>query len=345
LARQIEARLGGVAIDQAALDALRDSNSRAVTELRTELAVYGHSLESAERAVGEEVRIRYGERDLAADQLVAHMAEAIESKRRTLSAREREIIENYLMADTADQLAELMIKASSWVQALNRELAARATSTGMKVRLRWEAQPDAPLGFDQVRGLLSRSGASWDETQRGLIAEFLQRAIEAQRLADPASGWDEHLRQAFDYRRWHTFRIERSQGATWVSGAGPASTGERALTLTLPLFAAAASYYETAGSRQAPRLILLDEAFAGIDNAARAGVMGLFAEFDLDAVMTSEREWGCYPTVPGLSIAHLSRQEGVNAVYVSRWEWDGAERVAAASPPAAAAAWPRPQTP
>ncbi|MDR2252754.1 MAG: TIGR02680 family protein [Bifidobacteriaceae bacterium] len=345
LARQIEARLGEVLIDEVAMTAVRESNSRAVNDLRTELAVFGHSLESAEHSVGEEIRIRYGDRDLAADELADHMAEAIETKKRTLSAREREIIENYLMADTADQLAELIVGAGAWVKALNRELASRATSTGMKIRLRWEPRPEAPSGFDQVRGLLSRSGRSWSDVERGSIAEFLQLAIDEQRVADPASGWDEHLRNAFDYRRWHTFRVERSQGTNWVSGAGPASTGERALTLTLPLFAAAASYYSTAGAAHAPRLILLDEAFAGIDNAARAGAMGLFAEFDLDAVMTSEREWGCYPTVPGLAIAHLTRQAGVNAVHVSRWEWDGSERVAGAAPPAAAAAWRRQESP
>ena len=33
--------------------------------------------------------------------------------------------------------------------------------------------------------------------------------------------------------------------------------------------------------------------------------------------MTSEREWGCYPEVPGLAIAQLSRVDGVAAVLVS----------------------------
>jgi uncharacterized protein (TIGR02680 family) len=341
LARRIEAELADVAITEDALDDLRRRNSAAVNELRSELGVYSHPVEAVEHADGEEVRVRYGERELAADELAASVGEAIEVKKRTLSAREREILENYLMADTAGQLADLMVQAETWVRALNREMGARGTSTGMKLRLRWDAKPDAPVGFEQVRRLLLRAGAVWDESERGVIGEFLQRAIDQERADDPAAGWDDHLSKAFDYRQWHTFKVERSQGSNWLSGAGPASTGERALTLTLPLFAAAASYYSTAGNRDAPRLILLDEAFAGIDNEARAGAMGLFREFDLDAVMTSEREWGCYPSVPGLSIAHLSRQEGVNAVGVSRWEWDGAERSAGSEPPPDGLAWER----
>ena len=38
--------------------------------------------------------------------------------------------------------------------------------------------------------------------------------------------------------------------------------------------------------------------------------MGLLATFDLDFVMTSEREWGCYPDVPGLAIYQLCRPGG-----------------------------------
>jgi hypothetical protein len=42
--------------------------------------------------------------------------------------------------------------------------------------------------------------------------------------------------------------------------------------------------------------------------------------------MTSEREWGCYPQVPGLAIAQLSRVDEIAAVLVTRWEWDGRRR-------------------
>jgi hypothetical protein len=310
--------------------------------LRSELSVYGHRVDGLEHTDGEEVRIQYGESEVAPDGLLADVEEAIAVKRRILTERERAILENYLMADTAGQLAERMVQAGAWVESLNRELRGRATSTGMKLRLTWTPSPNAPTGFEAVRPLLQRSGALWNPEERGVIGDFLQRCVENARAEDPAAGWDAHLGAAFDYRRWHVFGVERSQGARWLSGAGPASTGERALGLTIPLFAAAASYYSSAGNPAAPRLILLDEAFAGIDDDSRAKAMGLLSEFDLDAVMTSEREWGCYPGVPGLGIAHLSRQEGVSAVFVGRWEWDGRTRTRGAAPPPEAAAWRQP---
>jgi hypothetical protein len=98
------------------------------------------------------------------------------------------------------------------------------------------------------------------------------------------------------------------------------------LTASVPLFAAASSYYSSAGNPHAPRLVMLDEAFAGVDDDSRAKCFGLLTSFDLDVVMTSEREWGCYREVPGLAIAQLARMDGIPAVLVSHWEWDGATR-------------------
>ena len=133
----------------------------------------------------------------------------------------------------------------------------------------------------------------------------------------------EQLARALDYRRWHRFRVERWQDGHWRKLSGPASSGERALGLTVPLFAAIASFYSQGSYALAPRLMLLDEAFAGIDDAARAHCMGLIREFDLDFVITSEREWACYAELPGVAICQLQRREGIDAVFVSRWIWDG----------------------
>ena len=68
-------------------------------------------------------------------------------------------------------------------------------------------------------------------------------------------------------------------------------SGEKAIALTLPQFAAAAAYYRSADPL-APRLILLDEAFVGIDTDMRAKCMGFLESFDLDFIMIS-RNGGC----------------------------------------------------
>jgi hypothetical protein len=60
--------------------------------------------------------------------------------------------------------------------------------------------------------------------------------------------------------------------------------------------------------------------------------MGLLRAFDLDFVMTSEQEWGCYATLPGVAIYHLSTRPGIDAVGVTRWVWNGRERALDTSP-------------
>jgi uncharacterized protein YPO0396 len=142
----------------------------------------------------------------------------------------------------------------------------------------------------------------------------------------------EHLTRALDYRHWHRFRVRRWHDGAFRPLSGPASSGERALGLTVPLFAAASSHYQSGDFAHAPRLVLLDEAFAGIDDEARAHCMALIREFDLDFVMTSEREWGCYATLPGVAICQVIRREGIDGVYVSRWNWDGRTKREAPDP-------------
>lgn len=60
--------------------------------------------------------------------------------------------------------------------------------------------------------------------------------------------------------------------------------------------------------------------------------MELIAAFDLDVVMTSENEWGCYAGVPQLAISQLDRFAGINAVVNRVYVWNGKQRREAMAP-------------
>ncbi len=258
--------------------------------------------------------------------LVASLRGEVEQRTRLLSAKERELLENHLVGEVAGALQELIATAEEQVQAMNEDLAARPTSTGMALRLVWQPAKDAPPGLEAVRTrLLRQSSDAWTPTDRATVGEFLQARIAQDRENNPGDSWADQLTRALDYRAWHAFTIQRRQDGQWRPATGPASGGERVLAASVPLFAAASSHYSS-GSPHAPRLIALDEAFAGVDDDSRAKCLGLLASFDLDVVMTSEREWACYPTVPGVAIAQLSRREGIDAVLVTPWRWDGTAR-------------------
>lgn len=323
--RGAEQELDGVEESDDAWSRAQQRTSTAAQELATQMSRHGHTSFLDQRGDVVVARVRYQNEEIDVDRLAVRLADDLVQRERLLSAREREILENHLVNEVAGELHELLLSAEVQIDRMNAELAHRKTSTGMQLRVRWRERGDGPGGLTAARDLMIRSDATWTPADRSAIAEFLQARIAEVRQADPAGGWAEHLEQALDYRQWHSFAIERWQNGQWRSATGPASGGERALAMSVPLFAAASSHYNSAGPH-APRLILLDEAFAGVDDDSRAKSLGLLATFDLDVVMTSEREWGCYPQVPGLAIAQLSRVEGVDAVGVSRWQWNGSRR-------------------
>jgi len=326
LARAVNAALESVDDGDGPWDRIQKRVTEEHKLLADAMARHGHSagLTLSEGAIVVDVVFQGRSHDIPG--LAAALTEEAEQRARLLSAREREILENHLLNEVAGTLHELITAAEAEVRQMNEELESRPTSTGMKLRLIWQQARNAPDGLDQVRHKLRQTIDAWSAGDRAAVGTFLQQRIAAEHADNPAAGWTEALTAALDYRRWHEFVIQRYQDGHWRPATGPASGGERALAASVPLFAAASAHYKSAGNPNAPRLIALDEAFAGVDDDSRAKCLGLLATFDMDVVMTSEREWGCYPQVPGLAICQLARQDGVDAVLVTPWRWDGRER-------------------
>ncbi|MGH8931628.1 MAG: SbcC/MukB-like Walker B domain-containing protein, partial [Egibacteraceae bacterium] len=306
-------------------------------------ALLPHDYEPSATLVDEVlvVTVPFRGRSCSMTQLRDALADEVAHRQSILDAREREVLENHLIGEVSAHLHDLLRSGEEWVRQVNAELEANPTSTGMKLRFAWRARPDGPAGLPEARARLLRAGGTWSPPERAALGAFLQEQIRAVRAAQMTGTWQEHLAEALDYRAWHTFDVERWQDGAWKRLTrrthGTGSGGEKAIALTIPQFAAAAAHFRSAGP-QAPRLILLDEAFVGVDADMRSKCMGLLTSFDLDFVMTSEREWGCYPTVGGLAIYQLATRPGVDAVGVTRWVWNGRERVQVDEPPPPASA-------
>lgn len=340
LARRAEQALISVRDDDDAWNRIQSQLSQDYTVLGQSLTALGQRAQMEQTDYGLVVTIIYQNRPERPDRLIGRLHEEIAQRRELLTAREREVLENHLQAEIAAAVQKLLQDAERHVDGINKELLKRPTSTGVRFRLQWQPLPEgaegAPVGLEAARKrLLNTSADLWSPEDRSIVGAMLQQRIVAERAnADAAGGGSllDQLARALDYRRWHRFLVQRWQDGQWRRLSGPASSGERALGLTVPLFAAVASYYSQSSYAHSPRLVLLDEAFAGIDDAARAHCMGLIREFDLDFVITSEREWGCYAELPGVSICQLQRREGIDAVHVSRWTWDGRSRYREADP-------------
>lgn len=326
LARRLEATLSSVPSEDPDWErAQRDLNTRFM-DLDTALGPHGYRPALLEEASVRVVRVPFRGKEIDVYELSGTLEDDVASRERILEAREREIIESHLLGEISTHLHHQLRRAEELVALMNQEIETRPMSTGMKLKFTWQPHHEGPPGFEVVRQRLLATQATWSVEERRNIGDFLHRRIGEVRAKQDAGTWREHLAEAFDYRRWHRFGVSRYQDGRWQMlnrrTHGTGSGGEKAIALTLPQLAAAAAHYRSA-SPHAPRLILLDEAFVGVDNDMRGKCFDLLGSFDLDFVMTSEREWGCYPAVPSLAIYQLTTRPGIDAVHTTRLVWNG----------------------
>jgi uncharacterized protein (TIGR02680 family) len=274
--------------------------------------------------------VQYQGRTFRLPELVAELREDVAEREARLAGDEQGLLETFLAGELHEHLRNRIRDADDLVAVMNSRLAACPTAAGQRVRLDWSVAQDAPAGTREAIDLLLRGGGLLDDDQRAELRAFLHERLREARDGDAAANLQERLGSAFDYRHWHAFTVQvRDRSATsWrrltrqshATGSG----GEKAVMLHLPLFAAMAAHYEA--SPHAPRLIVLDEVFAGIDRGTRGQLMGLLVELDLDALLTSHEEWGFYAELDGLSTYHLVRDPDIAGVFPEWFVWDGATR-------------------
>jgi hypothetical protein len=273
----------------------------------------------------------WGGRERPAREVVRELEADVASRTALLGDEERELLEKFLSGEAHDHLASRLREARGLVERMNSALSARTTAAGAQVRLGWELDDTAQEDAREAVPLFLKAGALLSERNRAALRDFLERRLALARETDGARTLQDRLLDVLDYRAWHRFHIEhRTPGEPWArltrKAHAAGSGGKKAVMLHLPLFAAAAAFYDSA-QPSTPRAIALDEAFAGIDKPTRGKLMGLLAEFDLDFLMTSFEEWGCYEELDGISTYHLSRAPGQRGVYAERFLWNGRERV------------------
>jgi uncharacterized protein (TIGR02680 family) len=254
-------------------------------------------------------------------------AEAARARER-LAAGERETIERFLLGELGEEVRERLLEAHDLIRSANRALGSVRSSHGIGARLDWSLDDEASAGAREATRLLVMSPRSAEEDVA--LRDGLMAMIRAERERDPVAGYGQHLRIALDYRRWHRFSVrvtnEARPGSERVlSSRLGLSQGEQRVLSYLALFAAAAAHFDTLG-KGCPRLLLLDDAFAKVDEPTHGRLLRLLVDLDLDFMITSERMWGCFAEVPSLEIYEALRDPSTPGVALVHFHWDGHER-------------------
>lgn len=267
-------------------------------------------------------------------ELIARMKEDAEVQRRLLSDKDRELFED-ILANTISKKIRGKIQASKrWVEKMNTLMESMKTSSGLTLSLRWKnkrAEKEEQLDTRELVELLQKDAEIMrPEEAQQLSGHFRSKIEEARKSANDlgnVQSFHAIMRNVLDYRQWFEFQLECQKTGEKKRELTDRvfftfSGGEKAMSMYVPLFSAVVAKY--AGARQdAPYLISLDEAFAGVDEMNIRDMFRLMVEFDFNFMINSQILWGDYDTVPALAIYQLVRPENAKYVTVIRYIWNG----------------------
>lgn len=252
--------------------------------------------------------------------------------------KDRQIFENILSQTLSSKLTSRIDDSRRWVKAMSALMKNMKTSMGLHFALSWtpeEKEEGDDLSVSQLEKILNTDKELISAEDEMKAAEYFRNRIsrEKQRLEEIGASvnYMELVRDVLDYRKWFVFRMQywrNNDARSELTNAAfnRFSGGEKAMAMYVPLFAAVNAQYQKANLDDHPRLIALDEAFAGVDDTNIAGMFGLVSDMDFDYIMNSQVLWGCHDTVTGLGINELLRPLSAKEVGVIRYTWDGRVR-------------------
>lgn len=267
------------------------------------------------------------------------LKQAIDERELLIQKKDRELFEDILSQTISQQLTDRIAESRGWVADMSRLMKEMDTSMGLIFSLEWKprrAENDAELDTAELEQILLRDRALLTIEDIEKVASHFRSKIRMEKQSLEESGgvinYMELVRDALDYRRWFAFQMyfKRGEGERKPltnAAFNRFSGGEKAMAMYVPLFAAVNAQYKKAEQEDHPRMIALDEAFAGVDDKNISSMFELVHKLDFDYIMNSQALWGCFDTVDGLRIAELARPQDSQIVSVIRYTWNGHERI------------------
>lgn len=269
-------------------------------------------------------------------ELLNILQERIESQKMLIQEEDRHIFEEILVNTIGKKIRDRIQASRRWVDKMERYIKDMNTSSGLQLTLKWQSKKsiDDELDIQNLVKLLEKDYRILKDSDRQKISQHFRTKIEnARRLSldeNITASFHQLIREVMDYRQWFEFVLyakkpneNRKELTNRIFFAY--SGGEKAISMYVPLFSAVAAKFESARF-DAPHLIALDEAFAGVDENNIDNLFALITKFDFDYIMNSQVLWGDYPSCPSLAIYELFRPNNAPFVTKIAYKWNGHER-------------------
>lgn len=268
------------------------------------------------------------------NQLVQELTDVISQHEILFKESDREIFEDILTNTIGKKISSRIYKSEQWVEKMNDLMKNMDTSNGLALSLVWrkkKAESEGQLNTNELVELLKKdSGLMKEKDTDKLAKHFRSKIMEARKsLEENKNSQTIHfiIKEILDYRKWFEFQLLYVKtGEVKKELTNKAffqfSGGEKAMSMYVPLFSAVVAKYQGARA-DAPRLISLDEAFAGVDDKNVQDMFRLMVEFDFNFIINSQVLWGDYESIPSLAIYQLHRPDNAKFVTVIRYIWNG----------------------
>ena len=268
------------------------------------------------------------------DDLKKILEDQIEKTKLVLRDDDEKLFEQIIFHSIGNVLRTLIANAQKWVSKMNDILEHQDNSSGLTLSIRWKpnaAKSDDGLSTARLVELLRKDRNIMKESDTEAIKQHFQERIQqAKLMRDESNGEDslyQVLQEVLDYRKWFSFELwhhRKNEVMKELSNNkfNQFSGGEKAIAMYLPLFTAMYSRYQDAG-KDAPYIITLDEAFAGIDDLNIAELFKATEQLEFNYMMNSQALYGEYQTVSSLNTYELIRPKNAPTVSTIQYHWDG----------------------
>ncbi|MFI3214478.1 MAG: TIGR02680 family protein [Eubacteriales bacterium] len=279
---------------------------------------------------------RYKGRVVKFKELVALLSEEIAQLNDLIKAGDKELFEDILANTISRKIRGKINNSITWVENMNQLMGSMNTSSGLKLSLRWRAktaEQENQLDTNELVELLKRDSKLMRESEFEKLSKHFRSKVEMARRSTKETNLSFFMimKETLDYRKWFEFQLfsqKNGEAKKELTNSvfGTFSGGEKAMSMYVPLFSAVVAKYQGA-RKDAPRIISLDEAFAGVDNRNIRDMFRLMVEFEFNFIINSQILWGDCDTLDSLAIYQLIRPENVKFVTVMPYIWNGMARV------------------
>lgn len=266
--------------------------------------------------------------------LAQSLERQIEEVNLVLRSSDEELFEEIIFHSVGNILRALIKKGQRWVENMNTILLQQDNSSGLALSLKWKpkaAETEDVLSTSELVKLLLKDTSILKDSDIEQIKYYFQEKITRAKLqrdeSDEYESLYQVLQEVLDYRQWFSFELYYSKGFPTKleltnTRFNRFSGGEKAIAMYLPLFTAMYSRYQDAND-DAPYLITLDEAFAGIDDLNISELFKAMEQLGFNYIINSQALYGEYATVTSINTYELIRPRNADAVSTLLYHWDG----------------------